>query len=91
MTRVINENATQELYDLAEVAGVSHLDPECGLISFRLVDEAHMDIISVTPEGLVSILAMDSEDLVGTHDIQFSVYLGEIDPQATISTPIAFV
>ena len=44
----------------------------------------------MTPEGLVSILAIASEDLVGSHQIQFEAYLAEIDPQATFSWPLNY-
>lgn len=66
---MINEGVTEQLYDLASLAVDQNLDQDCGPIAFKLVDEAHADIVSVTPEGLVSIRAMTDETLVGSHQI----------------------
>ena len=91
LTRELNQEAAEELYNLSDLDVGQNFDPDCGTFAFKLVDDAHADILSVTSDGFVTLLPVVSESLVGSHEVKFAVYLDELDPNAVFSWPLDFV
>ena len=63
---------------------VPEIPYDCGKVGYKLANETLADIVEVQIDGQISILSVSDSNWVGTHNVQFMVYLRDIDPKATL-------